>query len=31
MANWIKFYLYDEQEWNMNLDEVHFIFLNEIT
>ena len=31
MANWIEFYLYDEQERNMNLDEVHFIFLNEMT
>lgn len=31
IANWIIFYLYDEQEQNMNLDEVHFVFLNEIS
>jgi len=28
-GNWIKFYLYDEQEWN--LDEVLFTFLHEKT
>lgn len=29
IANWII--VYDEQEQNINLDEVHFVFLNEIS